>query len=527
MIATSLEDWNKWTKTYTMLPYVQRFPLKQTHIVSWERAWREAAQCSFVLESGKKGRYSFLGLQPIETISGKGSQATIHNSATEKSTHVEGVPLQLIKRWMAPYTGPRVKSKNTPDFIGGCVGYLGYDVVRTFERLPNLAKDDLQCPDYYFMLIDELWIVDHVEQSLYCAFHTHIEKQPDRAKLQQLYELAGERVRAMKQKWDHMMSATNDIIELSDVMQRTLAEHAVTKPDSAQSTQSTQSTQASRTAQTESLAQTEVSKKIFIKAVERVQAYIEQGDVTQVNLSLRQCRRVSSTAENIYEWLRQLNPSPYMGLLRFPDFQLVSGSPELLIKLNDGKVSTRPIGGTRRRGRDEEEDRALATELLSNQKENTEHQMLVDLECDDLSKIAEPHSVQVTDHKVLEYYSHVMHIVSQVEAKLAAGKDAYDVIEATFPGGTITGAPKVRTMEIIEELEPVRRGPYTGSIGWIGFAGDMELNITIRTLLLVDHIAYVQAGAGIVRESVAENEYEESLKKMQALWQAVQYSEAR
>lgn len=511
MIATSLQDWSKWTHTYTMLPYVQRFPLEQDQIVSWKKAWQEAAACSFLLESGKKGRYSFLGLQPVETLSGKGSQANIYHYESNDTSQVNGAPLDVIKRWMAPYIGPRVK--DAPDFIGGCVGYLGYDVVRSFEQLPKLAQDDLPCPDYYFMLINELWIVDHVEQSLYCAYHTYVANEADRDhdELKHLYEQANERVKAMKHKWDNMMAKAIDVKatkeKADEMIRQSLLEYATAK-------------------QADVEQATDMNKADFIKAVEQVQAYIEQGDVTQVNLSLRQSRRVSSTAEHIYEWLRQLNPSPYMGLLRFPEFQLVSGSPELLIKLDERKVSTRPIGGTRKRGRDEQEDRELAAELLSNHKEITEHQMLVDLECDDLRKIAEPHTVQVTDDKVLEYYSHVMHIVSQVEAKLAAGKDAYDVIEATFPGGTITGAPKVRTMEIIEELEPVRRGPYTGSIGWIGFDGNMELNITIRTLVLVNDIAYVQAGAGIVRESVPEREYDESLKKMQALWQAVQYSEA-
>lgn len=509
MIVTSLEDWSKWTHTYSMLPFIQRFPLEHTRINSWEGVWQEAAPCSFVLESGKNGRYSFLGLRPVETISGKGSQANIYHYESDETSHVEGAPLQVIKRWMAPYSAPRVE--NAPYFVGGCVGYLGYDVVRSYEKLPNIALDDLSCPDYYFMLMNELWIVDHVEQSLYCAYHMPVMDEADRATLSHGYELSRERVKAMKHQWDQLMATTRVIDESSEVMHRAMAEYAATKQDDiAQPTELT-----------------ERHKINFINAVEKAQTYIKQGEVTQVNLSLRQSRRVSSSAERIYEALRQLNPSPYMGLLRFPHFQLVSGSPELLIKLDEGKVSTRPIGGTRPRGRDEHEDRALAAELLSNHKENTEHQMLVDLECEDLRKIAEPHSVQVTDHKVLEYYSHVMHIVSQVEAKLVAGKDAYDVIEATFPGGTITGSPKVRTMEIIEELEPVRRGPYTGSIGWIGYDGNMEFNITIRTLVLIGQMAYVQAGAGIVDESVPEREYDESLKKMQALWQAVQYSEEK
>jgi para-aminobenzoate synthetase component 1 len=266
-------------------------------------------------------------------------------------------------------------------------------------------------------------------------------------------------------------------------------------------------------------------KEEFIRAVQRIRQYIGQGDVFQVNLSVRQSRKLKAAPEEIYECLRLLNPSPYMGLLRFGDFQLVSASPELLVQLEDGMVRTRPIAGTRPRGASEQEDRRLAEELAGNEKERAEHVMLVDLERNDLGRISEYGTVKVDDFMVIEYYSHVMHIVSEVKGKLAQGKDAFDVIAATFPGGTITGAPKIRTMEIIEELEPVRRGPYTGAMGWIDYNGNMEFNIIIRTLVVRDGTGYIQAGAGIVIDSVPEKEYTESLNKAKALWKAIEYTE--
>jgi para-aminobenzoate synthetase component 1 len=264
----------------------------------------------------------------------------------------------------------------------------------------------------------------------------------------------------------------------------------------------------------------------YMRAVRQIQRYIADGDVFQVNLSLRQSRPLRTAPEDIYECLRVLNPSPYMGMLRFPDFQLVSASPELLVRSYRGRLSTCPIAGTRRRGKSEAEDRALAEELLANEKERAEHIMLVDLERNDLGRICRYGSVKVTDLMRIERYSHVMHLVSQVEGDLAPGKDAFDIIAATFPGGTITGAPKVRTMQIIEELEPVRRGPYTGSIGWIDYNGNMEFNIIIRTLVVTGGTGYIQAGAGIVIDSDPAREYKESLNKAKALWKAIEMSEA-
>lgn len=269
-----------------------------------------------------------------------------------------------------------------------------------------------------------------------------------------------------------------------------------------------------------------LTEKEFKEAVEKVQQYIAMGDVFQVNLSVRQSKPIEIPALSVYKQLRVLNPSPYMGYFHVPEFQLVSGSPELLVKKKGREVSTRPIAGTRSRGKDDQEDQRLANELIENEKERAEHVMLVDLERNDLGRVCKYGTVEVNEFMVIEKYSHVMHIVSNVRGELADNKNEFDLIDAVFPGGTITGAPKVRTMEIIEELEPVRRGPYTGSLGWIGFNGDLELNIMIRTMIVKDGMAHVQSGAGIVIDSNPKYEYKESLKKAIALWKAKEKAEA-
>ncbi|NDI37042.1 chorismate-binding protein [Chengkuizengella sediminis] len=508
MILTSLEQWKHWANEYTMLPYIQTFSLPSVNVISWEKAWENSSDHAFVLESGKTGQYTFLGLRPFSTIFGNNDKGIISDQNNNK-THVQGKPLDLVKNWMKDYVAPKIEG--APKFIGGCVGYWSYDVIRSIEKIPNLSKENLEIPDYYFMMMDELWIIDQVNQCLYCAVHlpvtdTHINEEM----LHFQYLKAKEKVDHMKKKWD-------DIVNINDhhpSHQRQRIFQSSVKQDQLH-------------IDVESIEGVDkaFAKDDYMVAVKKIQEYISQGDIFQVNLSLRQSRRLNSSPEELYEWLRLLNPSPYMSFLKCPDFHLVSASPELLVKLEDDIVSTRPIAGTRRRGNDSAEDKKLAEELILNEKERAEHVMLVDLERNDLGRISKFGTVKVKDFMDIEYYSHVMHIVSEVQGELAEGKDGYDVIAATFPGGTITGAPKIRTMEIIEELEPVRRGPYTGSIGWIDYNGNMEFNIIIRTLVVLDQIGYIQAGAGIVIDSDPYREYKESLNKAKALWKAIQYSE--
>lgn len=429
-----------------------------------------------ILESGRGGRYSIVGLDPVAIIQGKDN--ALHIFENEKETIEEGNPLQLMQQYMEKWHTEY--NPDYPPFQGGAIGYFSYDCIRYIEKIPALAKDDINIPDVFFLLFDDVFIYDHKEKVLWITTHYTDDAQE-----------AENRLNILKETW--MSEAPNVTIPFAPL--------ASYKED------------------------VSFTEETFVGAVQRIQEYIGAGDVFQVNLSTRQEKTLQTHPFEIYTKLREINPSPYMGYLELGDFQIVSGSPELLIKKQGDEVSTRPIAGTRSRGRDEKEDEQLAKELIENEKECAEHVMLVDLERNDLGRVCEYGTVEVDEFMVIEKYSHVMHIVSNVRGELQKGKDAFDVTKAVFPGGTITGAPKIRTMEIIEELEPVRRGIYTGSIGWIGYSGDMELNIVIRTLLAKDGQAYVQAGAGIVIDSNPHNEYKESLKKAIALWRAKESSE--
>ncbi|MBB5325825.1 para-aminobenzoate synthetase component 1 [Anoxybacillus tepidamans] len=431
-----------------------------------------------LLESGRAGRYSIIGMRPAGIVKGKGQELSIRYKGEE--TRLQGNPLRLMKQWFAQWRSE--SCYDGPDFQGGAIGYISYDCARYIERLPSKAKDDLELPDLYFFIFDDVFVYDHEEETLHLMIHYAEGEQEEAEKRLSFYE--------------SLWLRKNEEIEPMPFIPTT--EH-------------------------ESVSMTETE---FMEAVEKVRQYIAQGDVFQVNLSVRQSKPLRTHPFHIYEKLRLLNPSPYMAYLHFPDFQVVSGSPELLVKKRGPYVSTRPIAGTRSRGKTAEEDRKIANELLANEKERAEHLMLVDLERNDLGRVCKYGTVKVDEWMTIEAYSHVMHIVSHVSGELENGKDAFDVIQAVFPGGTITGAPKVRTMEIIEELEPVRRSIYTGSIGWIGFNGDMELNIAIRTMIAKDGLAHVQAGAGIVIDSRPEYEYKECLKKAIALWKAKDMSEA-
>jgi para-aminobenzoate synthetase component I len=428
------------------------------------------------LESGRGGRYSIAAFEPFAKLVGKNGTLVIESK--EQRQELTGNPLHQMREWMKYF---QIKTKKgIPDFKGGVIGFISYDYARYIEKLPDWAEDDLGIPEIYFLAYKEWFIFDHQTSELWLLF---LHKEEDAIE---------DKMEKWLLKWQEELSPRhspqNDLME--DVLNVSMTEQR------------------------------------FTEAVTRVQDYISAGDVFQVNLSVRQSRPLGLEAIAVYDQLRHLNPSPYMSYFHTPDFQLVSASPELLIKKKGFEVSTRPIAGTRSRGRDEAEDLQLANELIENEKERAEHVMLVDLERNDLGRVCQYGTVEVNEFMVIEKYSHVMHIVSNVKGELAREKDEYDLIDAVFPGGTITGAPKIRTMEIIEELEPVQRGIYTGSLGWIGFDNDLELNIVIRTMLVKDGQAHVQAGAGIVIDSIPKNEYKESLKKALALWKAKEKAEA-
>lgn len=510
------EQWQVWLdEEWSLLPYVQEFALPRSGLpLSWEKAWQESSSYSFVLESGKGGRYTYLGLHPSSIIEGQGAAATWTDFPSNMQGQLNGKPLDVVQAWMESYRSPRVG--DLPFFTGGAVGYFSYDIVRSLERLPVQASNDTQMPDYLWMRMNELWIYDHEQTKLYCAVHVpnpadlsqnDLTSHELEDRLLKLYEEARCHTEDMFIQWQTIVKSAEGDINY-DLRREQLHDDVLWPARDENEGWTTPFTQ-----------------EDFQNAVLRIQDYIRQGDVFQVNLSVRQQRSLAACPEDVYEWLRLINPSPYMGMLRSPGLQLISGSPELLVKLDNECVSARPIAGTRRRGYTAAEDEAMVAELLASEKEQAEHIMLVDLERNDIGRVADYGSVHVPELKTVEYYSHVMHLVSQVEGKLAKGLTAFDVIAAVFPGGTITGAPKVRTMEIIEELEPVRRGPYTGSMGWIDYNGNMELNIIIRTIAVKERIAYIQAGAGIVIDSDPYREYRECRNKARAVMKAVQCCE--
>nr|WP_026688670.1 aminodeoxychorismate synthase, component I [Alteribacter aurantiacus] len=451
---------------------------------NWFHTFTTLARSSeqyILLESGRGGRYSIIGVNPWAELKGKDDTLVIKTN--EEKVEKSGPLLANLEQWLSQYVTDKVPG--LPDCQGGLFGYVSYDLIRQIESIPTQSEDDLQTDDIHFLAFDDLYILDHQEDIFWIITH-----------------VTDESAKAEDVKLDQMENAW---------------ELAAQEPEDWYKERSTFEAAGSSIRS--------FSEPAFMTAVKRVQDYIAQGDVFQVNLSVRESQGLASHPLHVYDCLRKINPSPYMGYFETGEIQLVSASPELLVKVNGEEVSTRPIAGTRSRGRDEAEDQRLADTLINNEKERAEHVMLVDLERNDLGRVCSYGSVEVDELMVIEKYSHVMHIVSNVKGTLAKGHSVFDVIAATFPGGTITGAPKIRTMEIIEELEPVRRGVYTGSLGWIGFNGDMELNISIRTMVVKDETAHVQAGAGVVIDSDPKAEYKESLKKARALWKAKEMSE--
>ncbi|TDQ34207.1 anthranilate synthase component I family protein [Aureibacillus halotolerans] len=467
------------TASSFLRPYGVKKPLPQNWFQNVQQVLSSTRHSQW-LESGKEGRWSFLAVHPFAIIEAKGKHFSIHHVTEETTeTSMSDTLTGDLKQYMQQFS--MTVPSGYPPFVGGAVGVCSYDTVLDFEPLVFQATDDLMLPDVYLLVTHEVMAIDHAKDEVWFIVNDT--------------EAREERIKELETLWETPTNEKTD--DFSDEIQ--YDEH--TKQLSLNATR-------------------------FSKAVEKVKDYIASGDSFQVNLSIRQERPIAATPLAVYRQLRELNPSPYMAFLQSPEFSLVCGSPELLVKTRQREVTTKPIAGTRSRGATPEEDAELANELLHHEKERAEHIMLVDLERNDLGKICTFGSVRADVLLSIERYSHVMHLVSEVAGTLEPGVDAVDTLKAVFPGGTITGAPKLRTMEIIDELEPVRRGFYTGSVGWIGFHGDMEMNIIIRSMLVKAKTAYVQSGAGIVSDSVPEWEFKEALKKAAAVWQAVERAEA-
>ncbi len=445
---------------------------------------------SFLLESVEGGekwaRYCFLGCNPSTIVRTQGQSVTIETNGETETRNIEGEsPLSALRKILKEYEP--VVDDRLPRFFGGAVGFISYDMVRFFEDLPDDTEDDLDLPDSLFVITDTLLIFDNVSHTIKIVSNAHT----DQGDLDEVYKETIEKIEKLEQL---LRKPTPDLKIAPGNQGPATFESNFDKPD-------------------------------FLKAVQRIKEYINEGDAIQVVLAQRLKFTLGQDPFTVYRALRTINPSPYMYYLNFGDVQIVGSSPEVLVRLENGHVEVRPIAGTRPRGKDEAEDISLAEELLDDDKEIAEHIMLVDLGRNDLGRVSQTHSVEVNEQFTIERYSHVMHIVSNVRGRLKDGLDSFDVLEASFPAGTVSGAPKIRAMEIIDELEPTRRGVYAGSVGYISFNGNMDTAIAIRTLVVKGNTAYLGVGAGIVADSVPEKEFEETMNKGKALLKAIELAE--
>jgi anthranilate synthase component 1 len=448
------------------------------------RGDNDTGRYSYLFESvqgGEKwGRYSMIGLPCRTILRVDGNAISVERDGEIVETESRGDPLTFVEEFADRYTVPEIEG--LPRFTGGLVGYFGYETIRYIEpRLGDLAKpDEIGAPDILLMVSDEVVVFDNLSGKLYVVIHVNPE-------IDDAFSKANQRLQELVGRLSHGLPATG-IAESTAVAEADFVS-AFTQPE-------------------------------FEAAVERARKYIREGDIMQVVLSQRLSIPFTAPPLDLYRSLRTVNPSPYMYFMDLGDFQIVGSSPEILVRLEDGEITVRPIAGTRRRGHDENEDKALEEELLADPKERAEHLMLLDLGRNDTGRVAQIGSVKVTDSMVIERYSHVMHIVSNVVGDLKPDMGAIDVLRATFPAGTVSGAPKVRAMEIINELEPTKRGIYSGAVGYLSWSGNMDTAIAIRTSVIRDRKLYIQAGAGIVADSVPVLEWKETMSKARAIFRA-------
>ncbi|MDQ7842764.1 MAG: anthranilate synthase component I [Armatimonadota bacterium] len=480
-IAPSKTEFLSRTRSGNLIPVSCELPADLETPISVFLKVRDQGH-AFLLESvegGERiGRYSFIGAGPTLLVISQGEQVELRQGGRvdRKTADVLEVVREILSRHRL------VADPGLPRFSGGAVGYFGYDLVRSWERLPHRPPDDLALPTCYLAVTDTVVIFDHVRHTMKIVANALVDDDGGAA-----YRAAVEKVQRLYERLRAPLIPPQGAGRVQPVMD------------------------------------TDMPVAGFLSAVERAKEYIRAGDVFQVVLS----RRFSMGLEGvdgleIYRALRTVNPSPYMFFLDFAGVKVIGSSPELLVRLENGVVETRPLAGTRPRGATEAEDLTMEAQLLADEKERAEHVMLVDLGRNDLGRVCAYGTVRVTDLMSVERFSHVMHIVSDVQGRLRAGLDAVDVLRACFPAGTVTGAPKVRAMEIIDELEPVARGPYAGAVGYLGFSGNMDTAITIRTIVATGERAYLQAGAGIVADSVPEREYVETVSKAKALVRAIE-----
>ncbi|MDD4900027.1 MAG: anthranilate synthase component I [Candidatus Omnitrophica bacterium] len=454
----------------------------------------ENSEYAFLLESVEEqeniGRYSFLGSNPALVFRSKGKSIQIIQPQKKKISRfiTKTDPLDEIKKLMFEFKP--VPIKGLPRFYGGLVGYFAYDMVRFFEEIPDKNEDALKLSDAVFLLTDTILVFDHINHTIKIV--TNIILPKDKNGLSQgsktkYYHEGLKKIEAIQKKLDTCLSEK--------------------KPQSAKTK--------------EVKVSSNFTKQEFENMVKRAKVFIQKGDIIQMVPSQRFSLVTQKKPLDVYRNLRSLNPSPYMYILKLNDCAIVGSSPEMLVRCEDGVVETRPIAGTRPRGKTQQEDEKLAAELLRDKKERAEHIMLVDLGRNDLGRVCKSGTVKVSDFMSVEKYSHVMHLVTDVSGQLDEKYDSFDVLRACFPAGTVSGSPKIRAMEIIDELENLRRGPYAGCVGYFSFSGNMDTCITIRTVVMKDNVAYVQAGGGIVADSIPAKEYQETVNKAKALIESI------
>ncbi|MEM7562846.1 MAG: anthranilate synthase component I [Pseudomonadota bacterium] len=485
-----LNQFNKIRRDYNRIPLVREvFADLDTPLSTYLKLANQPYSYLFEsVQGGEKwGRYSIIGMACSTRLKVFGNLARLEVDGQIVSEEETNDPLKYIEDYLDFFQV--AEAECLPKFHGGLVGYFAYDTIRYIE--PKLADcpnpDKHETPDILLMLSDELVVFDNLSSRMYIVVHVDPAEK-------QAWQLGQDRLDALEQKL-----ATTRLQTKSDVETKTISEKDFTS---------------------------EFTQSGFQDAVEKARQYIIDGDAMQIVLSQRLSIPYHSAPIDLYRALRGLNPSPYMYYLNMEDHHVVGSSPEILVRLEDDAVTVRPIAGTRPRGKTQESDLALERELLDDPKELAEHLMLIDLGRNDAGRVSEVGSVTLTEKMIVERYSHVMHIVSNVEGQIKPGMSAFDVLRATFPAGTVSGAPKIRAMEIIDELEPVKRGIYSGAVGYISWSGNMDTAIAIRTAVIKDETLYIQAGAGIVYDSVPETEWAETMSKGRAIFRAVALAEA-
>lgn len=495
MYQPHLEEFRKLATEHAFVPVYRTLLCDAlTPVSAFRRLDQGSSACLFesVVGGERVGRYSFLTEEPFLEISAHDRDVSLRRADGRQKTMVVDDPLELLRNELQKIKVAQLDHPELPPFIGGAIGYAGYDVVRYTEHLPDAPTDDRKLPDMSFAFYDRMVIFDHIKKTLTIVVMADVSTEnPDDA-----YDAAKSRLGDIVAR----LSKQSDSLPITDI---------------------------SIPGELDLKYESNFRQADFEAAVRKCVEYIEAGDIFQVVLSQRMQTKISVDPFEVYRTLRVVNPSPFMFYLRTSDTTLVGSSPEIMVRVVDGKLTVRPLAGTRPRGADDHEDRRLAEELLADPKERAEHVMLVDLGRNDVGRVAKYRTVELSDVMTIERYSHVMHITSNVTGELRDDTDAFDALRACLPAGTVSGAPKVRAMEIIDELEPHRRGPYAGAVGYMDYGGNMDTCIALRTMVIQGDNAYVQAGAGIVADSVPKNEYQETLNKARGLLRAIEITEMR